>query len=144
MYMVQLLAWSPNLWKSVSLMTGRVKLKTSIELKQSKICALTIVSLCHICLLLKLRFNFSTNFLLNSRQYENYKICKVRLLNLLVWFSFMVLNSTFNNISVISWRPVLLVEETGVPWENHRPIASNWQTLSHYVVSSTGTPWFHM
>jgi hypothetical protein len=27
----------------------------------------------------------------------------------------MVLNATFNNISVISWRSVLLVEETGVP-----------------------------
>jgi hypothetical protein len=26
-----------------------------------------------------------------------------------------VLNATFNNISVISWRSVLLVEETGVP-----------------------------
>jgi hypothetical protein len=28
---------------------------------------------------------------------------------------FMVLNVTFNNISVMSWRSVLLVEETGVP-----------------------------
>jgi hypothetical protein len=27
----------------------------------------------------------------------------------------MVFNTTFNNISVISWRSVLLVEETGVP-----------------------------
>ena len=42
-----------------------------------------------------------------------------------------------NNISFISWRSVLLVEETGVPWENHRPAASHWQTLSHNVVSST-------
>ena len=31
----------------------------------------------------------------------------------------MVFNATSNNISVISWRPVLLVEETGVPRENH-------------------------
>ena len=31
----------------------------------------------------------------------------------------MVFNATFNNISVISWRSVLLVEETGVPGENH-------------------------
>ena len=36
----------------------------------------------------------------------------------------MVFNATFNNISVISWRSVLLVEETGVPGENHRPVAS--------------------
>jgi hypothetical protein len=31
----------------------------------------------------------------------------------------MVFNATFDNISVISWRSVLLVEETGVPRENH-------------------------
>jgi hypothetical protein len=30
-----------------------------------------------------------------------------------------------------------LVEETGLPRENHRPVASHWQTLSHNVVSST-------
>ena len=33
----------------------------------------------------------------------------------------MVFNATFNNISAISWWSVLLVEETGVPRENHRP-----------------------
>jgi hypothetical protein len=43
-------------------------------------------------------------------------------------------NATFNNISVISWRSVLLVEETGGPGENHRPAASHWQTLSHNVI----------
>ena len=31
----------------------------------------------------------------------------------------MVLNTTFNNISVISWWSVLLVDETRVPRENH-------------------------
>jgi hypothetical protein len=30
-----------------------------------------------------------------------------------------VLNASYNNISVISWRSVLSVEETGVPEENH-------------------------
>ena len=49
----------------------------------------------------------------------------------------MVFNTTFNNISVISWRSILLVEETGVSGENHRPIASHLQTSSHNVVSST-------
>jgi hypothetical protein len=39
----------------------------------------------------------------------------------------MVFNATFNNISVILWRSVLLVEETGVPGENHRPVASHCQ-----------------
>jgi hypothetical protein len=41
----------------------------------------------------------------------------------------MVFNATFNNISVISWRSVLLVQETWEPGENHRPVASHWQTL---------------
>ena len=36
----------------------------------------------------------------------------------------MVFNATFNTISVISLRSVLLVEETAVPGENHRPAAS--------------------
>ena len=49
----------------------------------------------------------------------------------------MMLNSTFNNISVISWRSVLLVEKIGVSTENHRPATSHRQTLSHNVVSST-------
>ena len=40
----------------------------------------------------------------------------------------MVFNATFNNISVISWWSVLLMEETGIPRENHPPVASNWQT----------------
>ena len=47
---------------------------------------------------------------------------------------FMVFNITFNNISVISWWSVLLVEVTGVPEENHQPVTSHWQTLSHNVV----------
>jgi hypothetical protein len=48
----------------------------------------------------------------------------------------MEFSATFTNISVISWRSVLLVEETRVARENHRP------TDKHYysVVSSTGIP----
>jgi hypothetical protein len=40
---------------------------------------------------------------------------------------------TFNNISVISWRTVLLVEETGVHGKNHQLAASHLQPLSYYV-----------
>jgi hypothetical protein len=32
-------------------------------------------------------------------------------------YGVMGFNATFNNISAISWRSVLLVEETGVPGE---------------------------
>ena len=50
---------------------------------------------------------------------------------------FIVFNATFNNISIISWQLVLLGEETGILAENHRPVESHWQTLSHDVISST-------
>jgi hypothetical protein len=49
----------------------------------------------------------------------------------------MVFNATFNNISVISWRSVLLVEETGVPEENHRPVASHWQNKKDHSYLNT-------
>ena len=44
---------------------------------------------------------------------------------------FTVFNATFNIITVISWRSVLLVKE---PEKNHRHVASQWQTLLHNVV----------
>jgi hypothetical protein len=50
----------------------------------------------------------------------------------LFWF-----NATFNNISVISWQSILLVEETGGLGRNHWPVPSHWQTLSHNVVHLT-------
>jgi hypothetical protein len=43
---------------------------------------------------------------------------------------FIVLNVTFSNISVISWRPVLMVEEARILGKNHRPWASDWYALS--------------
>jgi hypothetical protein len=49
----------------------------------------------------------------------------------------MVFNATFNNISVILWWSVLLVEQTEVPEENHWPARSYQRALSHNVVSST-------
>jgi len=39
--------------------------------------------------------------------------------------SVMVFKAIFNNILAISWLSVLLVEETGVRGENHRPAASH-------------------
>jgi hypothetical protein len=33
---------------------------------------------------------------------------------------FWCFNATFSNISATSWRPALVVEEAGVPGENHR------------------------
>jgi hypothetical protein len=53
----------------------------------------------------------------------------------------MVFNTTFNNIPVISWRSVLLVEETRVPGENHRPVANHRQTLSHIMLYRVHLAW---
>jgi hypothetical protein len=46
----------------------------------------------------------------------------------------IVFNATFNNICVISWQSVLLVEESEVHGEHHRPATSHLQTLSHYAM----------
>jgi hypothetical protein len=43
----------------------------------------------------------------------------------LLFVCLMVFDATFNNISVISWRSIVLVEETGGPGENHRPVTSH-------------------
>ena len=53
--------------------------------------------------------------------------------HVLKYVCLMVFNATSNNISVISWQSVLLVEETG---GHQRPVASHWQTLSllKYIV----------
>ena len=49
----------------------------------------------------------------------------------------MVFNATFNNISVISWRSVLLMEETGISGENHRPVASHGKRFANFVFHIT-------
>ena len=49
----------------------------------------------------------------------------------------MVFNATFNKISVISWWSVLLVEETGVPAENHQlPYDNNHDDPILYIRGS--------
>jgi hypothetical protein len=51
----------------------------------------------------------------------------------------MVLNATFNNISVISCRSILLVEETGEPGENHRPVKHY-----HIMLYRVHLAWFEL
>ena len=65
---------------------------------------------------------FSLEFLLiNKEEVDNQYLTALLTNANLVRFRvrIMVFNSTFKNISVISWRSVLLVEETRVPRENH-------------------------
>ena len=48
-----------------------------------------------------------------------YHIVLTGLKKLMVFVCLMVFDDTFNNMSVISWRSVLLVEETVGPRESH-------------------------
>ena len=53
-------------------------------------------------------------------------ICQKSLTNFSVMVRVMIFKATFNNISVLSWRSVLLVEESG---ENHQSVRNHWQSL---------------
>ena len=48
---------------------------------------------------------------------------------------------TFNDISVIWWWSVLLVEETGVPKDNLRPVGIHWQTFITKCCIEYTSPW---
>jgi hypothetical protein len=50
----------------------------------------------------------------------------------LVWF--MVFNTTFNNISVISWQSVLLLEETRVPGKKPTDLPQVTDKLYHIML----------
>jgi hypothetical protein len=54
------------------------------------------------------------------------------ILCLFVLWCLTPLSTIFSYIVVVSFN--LLVKETRVPGENHRPVASHWQTLSHNVL----------
>jgi hypothetical protein len=41
------------------------------------------------------------------------------------WVRVMFFNAIFNNISAILWQSILLMDETGIPGENHRPSAGH-------------------
>ena len=46
-----------------------------------------------------------------------------------------------SGVSSISWQSVLLVTETGIPRENHRPVASHWLTFFHIMLYRVQIAW---
>ena len=54
----------------------------------------------------------------------------------MLFFCLLVFNATFNNISVILWQSVLLVEETGGPRENLSQVTDDLYHIMLYTL-----PW---
>ena len=54
----------------------------------------------------------------------------------------MVFYATFINISVISWRSVLLLEETRIPRENQRPAQFYCWRKPEYLEKTNDLPSF--
>jgi hypothetical protein len=65
------------------------------------------------------------NSLFKDSILNNYGIQYVVFVIVLRRVRVIVFNATFNNISVISWWSVLLVEETGIPGKNYWHVASH-------------------
>jgi hypothetical protein len=55
---------------------------------------------------------------------------RVAYIDNIMFVCFIVFKTTFSNNSAISWRPVLVVEETAVPGENHR----QWESSAPFLL----------
>jgi len=83
------------------------------------------------------------------KQASNRNINRMKNINIEVsvclFVCLMVFNATFNNISVRSWRSVLL-EETGGPGENYRPVARHcklYHIMLYTEIHSFHTSYFY-
>ena len=68
---------------------------------------------------------FSKFFIFNNEHgdiVESYWKHQQNVVQIVCFVPLMVFNAAYSNISVISLRSVLLLEETGGPGEKHRPI----------------------
>ena len=91
---------------------------------------------------IKISTVFSNTFLYNIINIENAFLFLIIERVVDIEFKFrvrvrvMMFNATFNNISVISWRSVLLMEVNGIHGDRW-PVVSHWYTWSYNALSST-------
>jgi hypothetical protein len=87
-----------------------------------------------VCLTILIHVCFSFFLIISSyftvsifycQKFGHQQQCSIKRIIDFILFYCIVLNATFNNNSVISWRSVLFVEETG---ENRRPVESHFKT----------------
>ena len=67
-----------------------------------------------------------SNVYFSDEQSNPWISCDIMVLSIAWLIDLWCFISTFSNISAISWRPVLMVEEARLPGENQRLWASNW------------------
>jgi hypothetical protein len=118
------------------------KKHTSSQQYDSRTLCILLQSICHLCppypngwgvTPLSTDSSLSADIVRLQLLHERVARMGLYLMFVCLFVCLIVFNATFNSISVISWRSVLLVAETEGPGENHLPIASHWQTLSHNV-----------
>jgi hypothetical protein len=135
---------------------GKVRTPSIINILSIKTSSTLMILVSENFLLEKECFFFLQNKTTKIKIQRNRPVPPICYMQCLISRGGMVLNATVSNISVISWRSVLLVEETGVPGINHWPAACHWQTLSYNVLScaprlsgirthnvSGDRPWLH-
>jgi len=71
---------------------------------------------------------------LRSHNTSYWQYCLIEVVTKAGLIVVMVFNATFNNISVISWQSILLVKETIVQGENHRPASQVTDKLYHIML----------
>jgi hypothetical protein len=81
---------------------------------------------------LKKKYNETQLFLIQYKKIIYYHLF-IQLFFVIQFWRVMVYNASFNNISVKLWQSILLVEETRVPGENRRPVASHYK-LYHIML----------
>jgi hypothetical protein len=83
----------------------------------------------------KLNFTNVSVYIMKILQNINFLLRSTRIYKHVHWrVRIIVFNATFNNMSVILCRAVLLVKETGVARENHQPVTDKLYHIMLYRV----------